>query len=605
MKKICFIVILVSLMLVSCKPEPEMATVITKEVTSITSVSAKVIGSVTDDGGVEVMSRGVCWSTNVDPTIDNAMSMGASSGIGNFECEIKGLEPNTTYYVKAYATNSVGLSYGEQKEFVTQEKEYLIEVITNEISNVTQTTAQCGGNIKYEGEETIEARGVCWSTSPEPTIDDFCTVDGSGVGGFISNMTGLTDNTLYYVKAYAKVNDVVTYGEQKSFRTGEQQTIVTTYDVMNITINSATCGGEITSTEPENIHERGICYSTTPEPDVYASCVVGGIGDGSFICNMTGLTDNTLYYVKAYAKVNDVVTYGEQKSFRTGEQQTIVTTYDVMNITINSATCGGEITSTEPENIHERGICYSTTPEPDVYASCVVGGAGDGSFTCNMTGLTDNTLYYVKAYAKVNDVVTYGEQKTFTTVKDIYAPDGNIGGYEYVDLGLPSGLKWATHNVGANAPEKYGNYFSWGEISPKNEYNTSSTMGVQMTDFSGNPQYDAATSNWGDTWRMPTKAEMEELMTLCEWNSVQKDGVVGVKVTGPNGNCLFLPAAGHAYGPWIYFVDYGCYYWSSSPYDSSENIFAYFLSYDVYTGFYEGMAHSERLYGLPIRPVSE
>ena len=104
MKKICFIVILVSLMLVSCKPEPEMATVITKEVTSITSVSAKVIGSVTDDGGVEVMSRGVCWSTNVDPTIDNAMSMGASSGIGNFECEIKGLEPNTTYYVKAYAT---------------------------------------------------------------------------------------------------------------------------------------------------------------------------------------------------------------------------------------------------------------------------------------------------------------------------------------------------------------------------------------------------------------------------------------------------------------------------------------------------------------------
>lgn len=409
MKKIYFIVILISMMLVSCKPEPEMATVITKEITSITSVSAKVIGSVTDDGGVDVISRGVCWSTNVDPTIDNAMSMGASSGIGNFECEIKGLEPNTTYYVKAYATNSVGISYGEQKEFVTLEKEYLIEVITNEISNVTQTTAQCGGNIKYEGEETIEARGVCWSTSPEPTIDDFCTVDGSGVGGFISNMTGLTDNT----------------------------------------------------------------------------------------------------------------------------------------------------------------------------------------------------LYYVKAYAKVNDVVTYGEQKTFTTVKDIYAPDGNIGGYEYVDLGLPSGLKWATHNVGANAPEKYGNYFSWGEISPKNEYNTSSTMGIQMTDFSGNPQYDAATSKWGDTWRMPTKAEMEELMTLCEWNSVQKDGVLGVKVTGPNGNCLFLPAAGHAYGPSIYFVDYGCYYWSSSPYDSSENIFAYFLSYDVYTGFYEGMGHSERLYGLPIRPVSE
>ena len=499
--------ILVTMILVSCKPEPEKATVVTKEVTSITSVSAKVIGSVTDDGGVEVISRGACWSTNIDPTIDNAMSMGASSGIGNFECEIKGLEPNTKYYVKAYATNSVGLSYGEQKEFVTMEKEYLPEVITNEISNVTQTTAQCGGNIKYEGEETIKARGVCWSTSPEPTIDDNCTVDGSGVGGFISYMTELEDNTLYYVKAYAKVNDVVTYGEQKSFRTGEQQTIVTTKGVTNVTVNSARCGGEITSTEPENILERGVCYSTTPEPDVNAFCVLGGVGDGSF--------------------------------------------------------------------------------------------------TCNMTELEDNTTYYVKAYAKVNDVVIYGEQKTFTTIKDIYASDGKIGVYEYVDLGLPSGLKWATCNIGANSPEKYGFYLSWGETSPKDEYNTSSTMGVYLPDISSNPNYDVAASRWGDTWRMPTKTEMKELIDMCDWESVRKDGVWGAKVTGPNGHCIFIPSAGHAYGPSIFFTDYGCYYWCSTPHESSDNLFAYFLSYDLDYGFYDGMDHSERTYGLPIRPVSE
>ena len=96
--------------------------------------------------------------------------------------------------------------------------------------------------------------------------------------------------------------------------------------------------------------------------------------------------------------------------------------------------------------------------------------------------------------------------------------NGQHNGHEYVDIGLPSGLKWATCNVGASSPEDYGDYFAWGETSPKAEYTweNSVTYGEQMSDISGNAQYDAATANWGGSWRMPTKEQMEELVEHCE-----------------------------------------------------------------------------------------
>lgn len=102
--------------------------------------------------------------------------------------------------------------------------------------------------------------------------------------------------------------------------------------------------------------------------------------------------------------------------------------------------------------------------------------------------------------------------------------DGKIEGHKYVDLGLPSGLKWATCNIGAKTPEDYGEYFAWGETSPKEEYTeeNSLTHRVEMKDISGSAIYDAATANWGGSWRIPTKNEMEELSFYCkfEWKQI-------------------------------------------------------------------------------------
>ena len=195
-----------------------------------------------------------------------------------------------------------------------------------------------------------------------------------------------------------------------------------------------------------------------------------------------------------------------------------------------------------------------------------------------------------------------------------------IGTHEYVDLGLS--VKWATCNVGANSPEEYGDYFAWGEIEPKEEYSWSTykycvdnydnltkycTQSYDGKDgFTDNktvldPEDDAATVNWGGNWRMPTYKEMGELREKCTWIWTTQNGVKGYKVVGPNGNSIFLPAAGYMYNSSLYNAGSHGNYWSSSlntsnPYDA----------YGVNFGSsYVGRNNYRRLNGRSVRPVCQ
>ena len=178
-----------------------------------------------------------------------------------------------------------------------------------------------------------------------------------------------------------------------------------------------------------------------------------------------------------------------------------------------------------------------------------------------------------------------------------------INGHEYVDLGLPSGLLWATCNVGANSPEEYGNYYAWGETETKSEYTeeNSVTYGRQMNDISGNAQFDAATANWGDGWRMPTKAEMQELLEKCTFEWTAENGVYGQNVTGPNGNSIFLPASGECLGESFSNCGYSTYSWISTPCDGNSNASEKLIChYNVHYA----IGLSMRYDGITIRPVS-
>lgn len=175
-----------------------------------------------------------------------------------------------------------------------------------------------------------------------------------------------------------------------------------------------------------------------------------------------------------------------------------------------------------------------------------------------------------------------------------------INGHEYVDLGLASGLKWATCNVGGSSPSDYGDYFAWGETTPKSAYteSNSKTYNKKFGDISGNPDYDAARANWGGSWRLPSKAEFEELIDRCTWTWTSQGGHNGYKVTGPNGNSIFLPAAGWRSKSSLHGAGDNGYYWSSTPNEKS----AYSLEF---ASSYHRVYWNPRYLGHSVRPVSE
>lgn len=182
------------------------------------------------------------------------------------------------------------------------------------------------------------------------------------------------------------------------------------------------------------------------------------------------------------------------------------------------------------------------------------------------------------------------------------APTGKINGHDYVDLGLS--VKWATCNIGASSPSGYGGYFAWGETNTKNEYaySNSKTNNKDVGFYiGGNVSYDAARANWGGTWRIPTKTELEELIYRCSWEETILNGCKGCRIIGPNGKSIFLPnASAHGHKD----VGVAGLYWSSTSYIDQYHNAAYYLWFVGGAGIHE-VKQLFRSSGLPIRPVSE
>ena len=195
--------------------------IITSEVTDITLISAVCGGTVMSDSGLLVTARGVCWSTTINPSLQNCLGYTTDgSGSGNFSSYLTDLEENIAYYVAAYATNEKGTCYGLVKFFTTLDLT-IPELTTDNVTNITTNSAQSGGNVTNDGNGTVCARGVCWNTSGNPTLQNCLdhTTDGSGLGIYTSIITGLEEETTYYVAAYATNEEGTGYGNVKSFTT--------------------------------------------------------------------------------------------------------------------------------------------------------------------------------------------------------------------------------------------------------------------------------------------------------------------------------------------------------------------------------------------------
>ncbi len=222
-----------------CKKEDEAVkpTITTAQVTDITPTTASSGGNITSDGGATVTASGVVWGMAENPTlVSNTGITTNETKTGTFSSNLTGLTPCTTYYIRAYATNSAGTGYGNQQTFTTPDG--ILILTTNSVSDITLTTATCGGNITSDGGASVTARGVVWSTAENPTLDSNTgiTTDGSGTGSFTSNLTDLTPGTTYYVRAYATNTIGTSYGEYVTFLTDETITDVdgNTYKVIKI-----------------------------------------------------------------------------------------------------------------------------------------------------------------------------------------------------------------------------------------------------------------------------------------------------------------------------------------------------------------------------------
>ena len=401
-------------------PNATIPILTTAAITNITTSSATSGGDIITNGGSGIIVDGVCWSTSINPTLLNLYT---SNGVVPWVSSIIGLTANTTYHVRAYATNDIGTGYGSDIQFTTLANPVLPTVTTTAITNIAQATATGGGNVASDGGSAVTSKGVCWAITANPITANSFTNDGTGTGAYTSSLTGLIANTTYHVRAYVTNSVGTVYGSDLVFTTLPIPAVlptVTTTIVTGVGTTTATGGGNITADGGAGVTAKGVCYNITSYPSLISPHTMDGTGTGSFISSLTGLSANTIYHLRSYATNSVGTAYGADVQFTTlvNPVSPIVTTTILTVITQTTATSGGNVASDGGASVTARGVCWAITPNPTTANSLTNDGTGTGVYTSSLTGLLTNTLYHVRAYATNSAGTGYGSDNTFTTLNN-------------------------------------------------------------------------------------------------------------------------------------------------------------------------------------------
>ncbi len=421
-----------------------LAQVTTADITEITAFSAKGGGEVTDDGGSTVSYRGLVWSTSSGVTHSNKLGHTEDgTGKGSFVSEITGLEANTTYYVKAYAQNGQGISYGDERSFKTIA---LATVVLSTISytDITSNSATVSGEITDDGGSAVTERGFLWKLgSNQPTIDDYNgkVSVGSGTGVYSYNIDGLTNYTDYYIRAYATTASGTSYSVTNHFKTNPGKPIVQTLEITQISAHWAVSGGLVTDDgglgDIYNL-ATGIVWSTYPNPDYWMNEGIVyrmEMDDHAYTSILSGLEPNTMYYLRAFTTYDgDYYAYGDIKTFTTPP------------FTVQT----GEFTDTRDDAVY-----------PTITINNQTWMAKNLAYLPEVCPASSNCGYWVYDYQGTDVAVakatsnysTYGVLYNFSIANDVcpvgwHLPDWEDWSYLKLNLGMEYNSGWGTNEGG-------------------------------------------------------------------------------------------------------------------------------------------------------------
>lgn len=430
-------------------------------VTTDTVVSNILINTATVKGlasGSNITTRGFCYGTTPNPNLDNDIVVNVGAGSGSFSTTLTGLAPSTTYYVRAFATNAAGDAYGNQASFTTFSQADFAVVSTSQVSAVTNTSASCGGNVTSGGSSPVTARGIIWSTSPNPTVNlGTKTVDGSGTGEFTSSITGIGPGLTFYVRAYATNSAGTVYGEERTFTTTGTAlpNIQVTYKVditnylannsqglgpnkMRIGGNFAAFGAKrgdslMVDWTPSNKFSRmdSLGNNIWGITVTYPTSASGSMQEYKFVNNDWGTNEGT-----DAEHTIDIggcgMPWGNRSLAIPFTNQEVCYTWDAC-VTCGSVLNLPEITSSSfmmvnpsdtsvslsgtasGDAIGRRGFCINTLPNPTIGNQVINAGKGAGDFSATLNGLMAGNTYYIRAFAKNLTGVSYGPEMVLST----------------------------------------------------------------------------------------------------------------------------------------------------------------------------------------------